>query len=144
MINLEVKTRVITLSKEEQCLATGANTRDALREKFSSILDTKPPFTPAAILSLDESVLKRMMSKYSEQLVYQPLNEIRFWFAYSSGLFVEPGYPPLYYAKKRNKSVSPNKSAVAAVGEGVAGFIAQRFYRCRKLARPNHDARRTR
>jgi hypothetical protein len=52
---------------------------------------------------------------------------------------LEPGYPPLFYSRDRNRTVSPNKSAVAAIGEGIAGFIAQRLYRCTKLARPNHD-----
>jgi len=28
---------------------------------------------------------------------------------------------------------------VAGIGEAVAGFLAQRLYQCRTLARPNHD-----
>ena len=139
MVTLEIRFRNLQFSKEEQNLATGAYTREALRDRFQKALATKPQFTSATTVSIDDSVLKRMISKYSEQLIYQPLNEIRFWFEYSSGLFVEPGYPPLFYAKNRGKSLSPNKSAVAAIGEGVAGFVAQRLYRCRKLARPNHD-----
>jgi len=139
MITLEIQRRSLRFSKEEQNLATGAYTRDALRDRFQKALSVKPTYTGAPTLSIDESVLKRMISKYSEQLIYQPLNEIRFWFEYSSGVFLEPGYPPLFYAKNKGKSVSPNKTAVAAVGEGVAGLLAQRLYQCRKLARPNHD-----
>jgi len=139
MVTLEIQSRSLGFSKEEQNLATGAYTREALRDRFQKALAAKPAFTLAPTLSIDESVLKRMISKYSEQLIYQPLNEVRFWFEYSSGVFLEPGYPPLFYAKNRGKSVSPNKSAVAAIGEGVAGLLAQRLYRCRKLARPNHD-----
>ena len=33
-------------------------------------------------------------------------------------------------------------AAPPASGEGVAGLISQRLYRCRKLARPNHDSLR--
>ncbi|MBD1999235.1 hypothetical protein H6G00_21905 [Leptolyngbya sp. FACHB-541] len=80
-----------------------------------------------------------MISKYSEQLVYRPLEEMQYWFAYSSGAFLEPGYPPLFYSRTEHKVITPNKSAVAGIGEGIAGFLAQRLYQCRKLARPNHD-----
>jgi hypothetical protein len=99
------------------------------------------PITTESIfrLNLTESTLERMIIKYSEQIVFQPLQEIRHWFTYSSGAFLEPGYPPLYYSRDASRMVSPNKSAVAAVGEGIAGFIAQRAYHCLKLARPNHD-----
>jgi hypothetical protein len=139
MITLEVKFRNIQLTKAEQNLATGAYTRNVLRERFQTVLAAKPQFTTLNQFALDESVLRRMISKYSEQLIYQPLNEIRFWFEYSSGVFLEPGYPPLFYAKNRGKILSPNKSAAAAVGEGIAGLLMQRLYQCRKLARPNHD-----
>lgn len=99
------------------------------------------PRTSETNLSLDisEAALERMVVKYSEQLVFQPLQEIRYWFTYSSGAFLEPGYPPLFYSRDRYRKVSPNKSAVSAIGEGIAGFVAQRLYQCSKLARPNHD-----
>lgn len=80
-----------------------------------------------------------MIEKYSEQLVYKPLEEVRYWFAYSSGAFITPGYPALFYSRTKDNKVSPNKSAVASIGEGVTGFLAQKLYKCRKLARPNHD-----
>jgi len=64
---------------------------------------------------------------------------MQYWFAYSSGAFLEPGYPPLFYSRTEHKVITPNKSAVAGIGEGIAGFLAQRLYQCRKLARPNHD-----
>lgn len=81
-----------------------------------------------------------MIKKYSEQLVFQPLKEIQYWFTYSSGTFLnDPGYPPLYYYTTSKKKVSPNKSAVCSIGEGIAGYLSQQLYKCRKLARPNHD-----
>ena len=139
MLILDVRFRRLQFSRQEQHLATGACTREALRHRFDKALASQPSFTSAPAISIDESVLERMISKYSEQLTYQPLSEIRFWFEYSRGLFVDRGYPPLYYAKKSRGSLSPNKSAICAVGEGMAGLLAQRLYRCRRLARPNHD-----
>jgi hypothetical protein len=139
MITIEIHRRSLRLSKFEQNLATGAYTREALRDEFLQLISRKSQYGNTLNIQVHETVLERMMVKYSEQLVYQPLNEIRYWYAYSSGAFIEPGYPPLFYIRKKNKSLSPNKSAVAAIGEGVAGLLAQRLYKCRKLARPNHD-----
>jgi hypothetical protein len=126
------------LAPEQQGLATGANARTALQPIFEAAVAqqwTTSKFT----LALNEETLQRMIVKYSEQWVFQPLREIQRWFAYESGAYLDPGYPPLYYAKAGGSRPSPSKSAVSAIGEGVAGFIAQRVYQCRKLARPNHD-----
>ena len=35
--------------------------------------------------------------------------------------------------------ISANKSAIAGIGEGVAGLLGQRLYHGKKKARPNHD-----
>jgi uncharacterized NAD-dependent epimerase/dehydratase family protein len=67
MITIEVQHRNLKFSKEERNLATGANTRDALRDRFEQVLAAKTQFTVANTISVDESVLKRMVSKYSEQ-----------------------------------------------------------------------------
>ena len=138
MISLTIKRRRISLSIHEQGLATAALARSAMAPGFQEAIASKTVETHQNLI-LTESTLERMIVKYSEQLVFQPLQEIRYWFTYSSGAFLEPGYLPLYYSRDRSQTVSPNKSAVAAVGEGVAGFIAQRLYHCSKLARPNHD-----
>lgn len=79
------------------------------------------------------------MGKYSEQLVYSALTELQYWFSYSSGAFLEPGYPPLFYSRSKKHVISPNKSAIAGIGEGIAGLIMQRLYHCRKLSRPVQD-----
>jgi len=139
MIDIHIHFRQIQLNKDEVSLATGANARSALLPEFLQRLAMKPSYSAFQTISVHESVIKAMITKYSEQVVYQPLHEIRHWFAYASGAFIEPGYPPLFYSRGKGKKVSPNKSAVAGIGEGVAGFVAQRLYKCRKLARPNHD-----
>jgi hypothetical protein len=139
MISIGVTTRRLEFTKNEQFLASGATSRKALIAEFEKLLANKPPVGSTISLHLTESALKLMIRKYSEQLVFQPLREIQFWFSYKSGAFIEPGYPPLYYSRTRGKTLSPNKSAISAVGEGVSGLLGQRVYMARKLARPNHD-----
>jgi len=138
LISIQIKKKTITLSQFEQGLANAANARSALEPQFQSAIAARTVDSQFSLM-IAEPTLERMIVKYSEQLVFQPLEEIRYWFTFASGAFLEPGYPPLFYARDKNRSVSPNKSAVAAIGEGIAGFVAQRAYRCRKLARPNHD-----
>lgn len=138
-IHISIENRNILLSSLEEGLATGAYAREALYPEFLRLLSLKPPYRPAGLININEVTLRMMIGKYSEQMVFQPLTEIRHWFAYSGGAYIEPGYPPLFYSRTRYKTVSPNKSAVAGIGEGIAGFLSQRLYRCRKLARPNHD-----
>jgi hypothetical protein len=117
----------------------GAGERRVLRSRLDERLLPQMEYSEALTHEIAEPTLKLMVTKYSEQLVFQPVNEIRHWFTYESGAYIEPGYPPLYYAREKNKPFSPNKSAVAAIGEAVAGFLSQRLYQCRKLSRPNHD-----
>jgi hypothetical protein len=139
MISLEIQRRKIVLPAHLQGLITGASERRVLRSELDKRLLPQLAYLESLAMTISEPTLKHMVTKYSEQLVFQPVNEIRHWFTYQSGAYIEPGYPPLYYGRERNKTLSPNKSAVAAVGEAIAGFLAQRLYQCRKLARPNHD-----
>lgn len=140
LINIIIERRIIHLSDKQQGLATGAYARKALLPEFiSQISEFKYPYKHDQDLQIHETTLQRMIEKYSEQLIFKPIEETKYWFAYSSGAFITPGYPPLFYSRTKDHKVSPNKSAVASIGEGVMGFIAQRLYKCRKLARPNHD-----
>ena len=139
MIEINIERRKIKLATELQGLITGAGERMRLRIELDRALSLYMNYTESLAAGIAETTLKHMVTKYSEQLVFQPVNEIRHWFTYESGAYIEPGYPPLYYARQKNKPFSPNKSAVAAIGEAIAGFLAQRLYRCRKLSRPNHD-----
>lgn len=140
LITIRIERRAIHLSDIQQSLATGAYARKALLPEFiSQISESKYPYKYDQDLEIYETTLQRMIEKYSEQLILKPIEETKYWFAYSSGAFITPGYPPLFYSRTKDHKVSPNKSAVASIGEGVMGFIAQRLYKCRKLARPNHD-----
>jgi hypothetical protein len=72
-------------------------------------------------------------------LHYRPQEEMQHYFTYTSGAFLEPGYAPLFYSRTEHRLITPSKSAIAGIGEGIAGLVAQQLFRCRKLARPNHD-----
>jgi hypothetical protein len=140
MIDIKVERRCIQLSPVEQALAKAAASRQAMAIQLEAQLAGRLHcYTPVTSFSVPEEVLKHMVWKYSEQLVHRALDEVRFWFTYSSGICLQPGYPPLFYGVRGRRGVSPNKSAVAAIGEAVAGLLAQWLYRCHLLARPYGD-----
>lgn len=139
-IQLTLEHRQFTLSSMQQSLAKAAASRQAMRFQFQTQLANTPStYTLLPPLQVDERVLGQMICKYSEQLVYRPLEEIQHYFTYTSGAFLEPGYAPLFYSRTGNRLITPSKSAIAGIGEGVAGLVAQQLFQCRKLARPNHD-----
>ncbi len=110
--------------------------------EFKRMIATKGAiYSPIASIAIPPSFLEPLTKKYSEQLVYKPLEEVQHWFTYSMGAFLELGYPQLYYYAHllTGKKIPPNKSAVAAIGEAVAGLVGQQLYGARKLARPNQD-----
>lgn len=139
MILLEIERRRIIVPADMQGVVTAASERDRYKRLLQRNLASQLPYTENLSGNLSETTLKQMVKKYSEQLAFQPLNELRHWFTYRSGAYLDPGYPPLFYGGFKTNSFSPNKSAESAIGEGIAGFLGQRMYKCRKLARPNHD-----
>jgi hypothetical protein len=138
-IHLTLEHRQLSLSPVQQTLAKAAASRQAMRFQFQAQLAHLPSYASLSPIQIDERLLAQMIRKYSEQLVYRPLEEIQHYFTYTSGAFLEPGYAPLFYSRTENRLITPSKSAVAGIGEGIAGLVAQRLFHCRKLARPNHD-----
>src|SRR5258708_1391542 len=110
MIHVEIHQRQLHFDKQEQEIARAARERSALELRSLRILLAKPTSSTRTCLDFNESTINRMIVKYSEQLTFQPLAEIRYWFAYRGGLFLEPGYPPLFYTRPSHNTVSPNKS----------------------------------
>ncbi len=140
MINLNVERRRLIIPKQLHGVIAATSERARLRRRLESNLAPQMAYKENFSLSISETALKLMITKFSEQRVFQPLNEIRYWFTYEAGAYIEPGYPPLFYSGgSSKKDRSPNKSAISAIGEGIAGFLAQRIYRCTTLARPNHE-----
>ena len=138
-IRLEVDLFERDLNQEVQKLADLCNHRGALINQFRTEISRCPTQKTSLIFKVSKSTLKRMTGKYSEQMVFEPLNEIHHYFNISNGGALFSGiYKHLLYSTKNNK-VTPNKSAISAIGEGVAGYLAQKVFKCRLLARPNHD-----
>ncbi|MGB3208424.1 MAG: hypothetical protein WBB28_25850 [Crinalium sp.] len=68
------------MSNELEGLATGAYARKALVNQF--LLKTNVfQYEPLVSLDISETTLKKMIDKYSEQLIYKPIEEIKYWFA---------------------------------------------------------------
>lgn len=140
MISLSISRRQISLSSTLQAIAKASASRRGLQLRFQQQLSQcLVDYRASETLELHEDVLRWCIWQYSEQVVFDPLEELNIWFTYRGGQFLAPGYQPLFYSRSENHSVSPSKTAVAGIGEGVAGFLAQRLYRCRKLARPIQD-----
>lgn len=140
MIHLSIAQRQVSLSPTLQALAKASTSRRSLQLRFQQQLnECLVDYGSSTTLTIHEDLLRYCIWQYSEQVVFEPLEELSIWFQYSSGQFLLPGYPPLFYSRTENRSVSPSKSAIAGIGEGVTGFLAQRLFGCRKLARPIHD-----
>jgi hypothetical protein len=140
VITLSVFRRQISLSPTLQAVAKASASRRGLQVRFQQQLNQcLVDYQPSDTLEVHEDLLRWCIWQFSEQVVFEPLEELGIWFNYSSGQFLSPGYPPLYYSRAENRPVSPSKTAIAGIGEGIAGFLAQRLYHCRKLARPIHD-----
>ncbi|MCY7276845.1 MAG: hypothetical protein LH702_24715 [Phormidesmis sp. CAN_BIN44] len=141
-IEIMLERRTITLSPDEAALAKAATTRHALRLQFQTQLTARRiPYQDAGKLLLHEARLQACVTEFAHQLVYSPLADLRYFFALQTGIFLEPGYPPLYYASRKAMSPSAlaNKSAVAAVAEAIAGLLAGELFQLRKWATGYHD-----
>jgi hypothetical protein len=140
VIEISLFRRQVNLSPHLQALAKAATSRKALQNRlvhqFERVL---PDYEQAEPLQVPEDLMRWMVQQYSEQVIFEPLEEISHWFSYSSGEYLLDGYPALFYNRTETRPITANKSAVAGVGEGVAGLLAQRLFRCHLLARPVHD-----
>ena len=140
MITISVLQRQVSLTATHQALAKASASRRALQMRLQQDLSQcLVDYEPADSINIREGMLRYCIRGFSEQAVFDPLEDLSMWFNYSSGDFLAPGYPPLFYNRQERQTVSPSKTAIAGIGEGVAGFLAQRLYRCRKLARPIQD-----
>jgi len=140
MIELHISRQTLTLPRTlASKVQLVASHRPHLGDQTAEDIDNHLGPQSHTQTTIHESTLDRMVVKYSEQLVFQPRREIQHWFAYGSGAYLDPGYPPLFYFPNTESKLQPNKSVVAGIGEAIAGFLAQKYFRCQKLARPNNE-----
>lgn len=142
-ITIKLERKVLNLSKNLSSVALSK--RNIFQQQFEDAIKNKSTgwqplsIIPNSSLQINEFTLRRMIEKYSEQAVYRPIDDMRYFFSYARRAFTEIGYPPLFYQAVTDRRMTQNKSAISAIGEGIAGFISQKVYGCRKLARPCQD-----
>ena len=137
--NINIYKRRIELTEELGHVASISNTRNKFNDVFKNDhLCNFPEYSKYKSYKINRHIINSSIERYSEQLIANPLNDLSYWHKFRSGRFILPGYPNLYYIKGTGK-ISANKTAVAAIGEGLAGLITQWIYKCFPLARPNHD-----
>jgi hypothetical protein len=83
---------------------------------------------------LNSKELDASINKFSEQLIFYAENELINWFSYTKGRIISTKFPDLYYLIDKNYEI--NISAVAAIGEGIAGHILEEVFGYNTLARP--------
>ncbi len=141
-IEITLERRQIQLTATEAALAKAATSRQALRRQFETAIAAKQAlFQPAGSLKVDESTLRWCIHRYSEQLVPDAIDQIKFFLSLQNPFYYEPGFAPLYYFshKSGGQGVSVSKSAVSALSEGVGAVIVQRLLKARIICRPYHD-----
>ena len=58
------------------------------------------PYAPLPSWSVHPNTIRALVRRYSEQAAFYPLEEISQWIAYQRyGLFLLPGYQPLFYSR---------------------------------------------
>lgn len=141
MIEISLERRHLQIDPITGAIAQAAYSRSAMKPDLLERLEQlSAPYSPLSSWSVHPNVIRALIRRYSEQAAFYPLEEIAQWIAYQyHGLFLLPGYQPLFYTRSDNKPVSPNKSAIAAIGEACLGLVIQYLYQGRLLARPVGD-----
>lgn len=141
LIEITIERRCLQLTDSLSALASLASSRSETKDQFlRELAGNISDYVSLSPLPIDSNTLRTMITQVSEQIVYRPLEELRhFYFTYARGAFLLPGYPRLYYMATNKQQLSPSKSAIAAIGEGVAAILTQRLYPgTLRLARPYH------
>ncbi len=142
IIQIAIERRCLQLTDSLAALATLASSRSDTRQRFlKEMAGNITAYAPLPPLQIDSNTVRTIIQQVSEQVVYRPLEELRyFYFVYSRGAFLLPGYPRLYCMATSKQNLSPSKSAIGAIGEGVAAILSQRLYQGTVgLARPYHN-----
>lgn len=141
MIEISLEKRCLHIDPITGAIAQAAYSRSAMKPELMDRLEyLSAPYTALQSWSVHPNTIRALVRRYSEQAAFYPLEEIAQWIAYQRyGLFLLPGYQPLFYLFSGNRKLSPNKSALAAIGEACLGLTIQYLYNGRLLARPVAD-----
>lgn len=141
-IQISIERRSLHLTNSLAALASLAASRSEARQQFlREMAGSITHYAPLSPMQIHSNTLRTISLQVSEQVVYRPLEELQhFYFSYAKGAFLLPGYPRLFYMATSRQQLSPSKSAIAAIGEGVAAILTQRLYQgTMRLARPYHS-----
>jgi hypothetical protein len=141
VIEISLEKRCLQIDRITGAIAQAAYSRSAMKlELMERLEQLSVPYKPLQSWSVHPNTIRALVRRYSEQAAFYPLEEIAQWIAYQRyGLFLLPGHQPLFYLRTEHKSISPNKSAIAAIGEACLGLTIQYLYNGRLLARPVSD-----
>lgn len=130
-INIEHATFKITHDRLVKTLPHGIN---QLKNEYKDEVE----WNSLTSYPIDSSKLKNMIAGYSEQLTPYAEEDMVEWFSYTSGRMFKTDYPDLFYFAE--KPYEANKSSVAAIGEGIAGYVMTNIFGYDTLARPIGDS----
>ena len=141
MIEISLEKRCLTIDRITGALAQAAYSRSAMKPELLTRLEhLAAPYAPLPSWSVHPNTIRALVRRYSEQSAFYPLEEMAQWLAYQRyGLFLLPGHQPLFYSRTESKTICPNRSATAALGEACLGLVMQHLYHGRLLARPVAD-----
>ena len=127
VINIEIYNRQIRLdpARRESLL----DQRVERTSEFKRAITTqKVQYNPVTDINVDEFILEKMITDFSECAIYNALGELDYWFSFSKGVMIDPGYKALAYRalygrdKKPDTSESEGPSEFSIKALGVAIF----------------------
>jgi hypothetical protein len=141
VIEISLEKRCLQIDRTTGAIAQAAYSRSAMKPELLERLEhLAAPYASLPPWSVHPNTIRALVRRYSEQAAFYPLEEMAQWLAYQRyGLFLLPGHQPLFYSRTEHKTICPNRSATAALGEACLGLVMQYLYNCRLLARPVAD-----
>ena len=92
MITIEILQRQVSFTATHQALAKASASRRALKGHVQQDLSQcLVEYEAADPITIREGVLRYCIRGYSEQAIFDPLEDLSMWFNYSSGGFLAPG-----------------------------------------------------
>ncbi len=122
---------VIEISLEKRCLhidpitaaiAQAAYSRSAMKPELMERLEQlSVPYSSLQSWSVHPNTIRALVRRYSEQAAFYPLEEIAQWIAYQRyGLFLLPGYQPLFFSCSDHKKLAPTVALSLRSGKPVS------------------------